>query len=217
VNATELETFEALLDDTSAPASASPQKVLFLYARENLLASLGGNPAPEAIERRINELEQLVASSAGTQKERGDTIKVMAVDFIDSGRELEPQPPPAVGEMLLRQSGTVVNAATILMVTLLLIWFGLRPATKAILAIPLRDAGAVPELAALENLPVVDFSVGEKESLPGWTPPGDANLIEDLTNSPRRSPQKRLEQIVEFDEDKATAVLKQWLLQGEHG
>ena len=161
----------------------------------------------------MSELQQLVASAAGARSERGDIIKVVAVDFVDSGHDLAPQPPPTVGDMLLRQSGTVVNAATILVVTLLLIWFGLRPATKAILSMPVKEAGAAAELAALENLGEAESSDGEREQLPNWTTAGEANLIEDLTNNPRRSPQKRLEQIVEFDEDKATAVLKQWLHQ----
>ena len=185
--------------------------VAVLVNRASLLASLGGNPAPEAVERRMSELQQLVASAAGTRSERGDIIKVVAVDFIDSGHDLEPQPSPTVGDLLLRQTGTVVNAATILVVTLLLIWFGLRPATKAILSMPGRESGTVAELAALENLGDADSSDGERGQLPNWTPAGETNLIEDLTNNPRHSPQKRLEQIVEFDEDKATAVLKQWL------
>ena len=39
----------------------------------------------------------------------------------------------------------------------------------------------------------------------------EENLIEDLTSRPRRSPQKRLEQMIEFDEEQAAAVLKQWI------
>ena len=41
------------------------------------------------------------------------------------------------------------------------------------------------------------------------------NLIEDLTKKMNRSPQKRLEQIVEFDEEQAAAILRQWLHQDE--
>ena len=41
----------------------------------------------------------------------------------------------------------------------------------------------------------------------------EANLIEDLTSKPRRSPQKRLEQMIEFDEKQAAAILKQWVHQ----
>jgi flagellar M-ring protein FliF len=184
-----------------------------LVNRANLLASLGGNPAPDAVERRMSELQQLVASAAGSRSERGDVIKVMAVDFIDSGHDLEPQPSLAVGDMLLRQAGTVVNAATILIVTLLLIWFGLRPATKAILWMPSREAGANAEMTALENLSDAESNDTEANRLSNWTTGPEANLIEDLTGNPRRSPQKRLEQIIEFDEEKAAAVLKQWLHQ----
>jgi flagellar M-ring protein FliF len=142
---------------------------------------------------------------------------VSAVDFVDAGHDLEPQPPPAVGEILLRQSGTVVNAATILAVTLLLIWFGLRPATKAILAMPGKRAGSTSELTTHDDLAAIEPGEGESEQLPNWTGERSENLIEDLTNSTSRSPQRRLEQIVEFNEGQAVAILKQWVHQGGRG
>jgi flagellar M-ring protein FliF len=42
----------------------------------------------------------------------------------------------------------------------------------------------------------------------------EPNLIEDVTNRPKRSPQRRLEQMVEFDEQQAATILKQWVQQG---
>ena len=42
----------------------------------------------------------------------------------------------------------------------------------------------------------------------------EPSLIDDVTNKPRRSPQRRLEQMVEFDEDHAAAILKQWVQRG---
>ena len=42
----------------------------------------------------------------------------------------------------------------------------------------------------------------------------EPSLIEDVTNRPRRSPQRRLEQMVEFDEVQAAAILKQWVQRG---
>ena len=39
----------------------------------------------------------------------------------------------------------------------------------------------------------------------------EVNLIEDLTTSSNRSPQKRLEQIVDFDEKQAATILRQWM------
>ena len=42
----------------------------------------------------------------------------------------------------------------------------------------------------------------------------EVNLIEDLTSKPRRSSQRRLEQMIEFDEEQAAAILKQWVHEG---
>jgi flagellar M-ring protein FliF len=41
-------------------------------------------------------------------------------------------------------------------------------------------------------------------------------LLEDLNLKRGRSPQKRLEQMVDLDEAQAAAILKQWIRHGEH-
>ncbi|VFU06932.1 Flagellar M-ring protein FliF [Methylocella tundrae] len=212
---TNYEVSSKTISTTSGGYGVDNISVAVLINRASLLASLGGKATPEAIQKQLNDLEQLVASAAGAHKERGDNIKISAVDFIDADRDLAPQPPPAVAEMLLRQSGNVLNAVTILVVTLLLIWFGLRPAARAILAAPAVVAGSA-ETVALENFSALDGHDETGLQLGGWGPPGEVNLIEDLTNNPRRSPQKRLEQIVEFDEEQAAAILKQWMHQGDY-
>jgi flagellar M-ring protein FliF len=188
--------------------------VAVLINKASLAAALGDAAKGEISEKQLGEIEQIVASAAGARKERGDAIKLAAVDFVDAGRELEPQPGPSMGEILLRQSGTVLNAATILIVALLLIWFGLRPATRAIFAAPTRSFDPIADIAALESLGDME-SLGEPAQVGRWPGADDTNLIEDLTSQPRRSPQKRLEQIVELDEEQAAAVLKQWIRQGE--
>ncbi len=211
---TNYEVSSKTINTTSGGYGINNISVAVLINKATLLAALGGNAAPGAVDKQLNELEQLVASAAGVHNERGDNIKISAVDFIDAGRDLAPQPPPPVAEMLLRQSGNVLNAVTILVVSLLLIWFGLRPAACAILAAPASVSGPA-EAAALES-----FASSESSDDPGlklgWGPQADVNLIEDLTNNPRRSPQKRLEQIVEFDEEQAAAILKQWMHQGDY-
>jgi flagellar M-ring protein FliF len=186
--------------------------VALLVNRASLTASLGAHPTEQAIERQVLELEQLVASAAGTRKDRGDTIKISAVEFLEADRELEPQPGVPLVETLLRQSGTVVNALTVLVVALLLIWFGVRPATRALLDAPGRSRESQEDIAALEQLPGLDRAAVAPPELAGWDQGADdSSLIEDLTRGPRRSPQRRLEQIVELDEEQAAAVLKQWM------
>ena len=41
----------------------------------------------------------------------------MAVDFVDAGHDLEPVPAPGLMDAVLRQSGTLINAGMVLLVT----------------------------------------------------------------------------------------------------
>jgi len=189
--------------------------VAVLVNKASLLAPYGGKPPPEALEQRITELEQLVASSSGARKERGDSVKILAVDFADTGQELLPHPSPGIGEVLLRQTGTFINATAILIVALLLIWFGLRPATKAILSLPRAGNVDLTEMTDHVSIPEIGPNIGESDRIRNWSAPSEGNLIEDLTNRSKRTPQKRLAQIVEYDEAQAVAILRQWLHQGD--
>ncbi len=212
---TNYEVSSKTISTTSGGYGVDNISVAVLINRGSLIASLGGKPTPEAIEKQLGEVEQLVASAAGAHKERGDAIKIAAVDFVDAGHELEPQPPPPVTEMLARQSGNVLNAVTILVVTLLLIWFGLRPAARAIFSAPALPAPSA-EIPAFDGATALGGGDEAHPQLGGWTPQSEVSLIEDLTSNPRRSPQKRLEQIVEYDEEQAAAILRQWMRQGEY-
>src|SRR5579883_2432291 len=183
------------------------------YAIDNLSvavlvnrAAFGDKATPEAIDKQVKDIEQLVSSAAGLRKDRGDVIKVSVVDFIDSGRELEPVPGPSIVELLARQSGALIGAAAVITVALMLIWFGIRPATKMLLAAPaasqdaafnLLPGGGLPPGLAVEGDPAV--------ALPGVSPanfliepsdPGDG-LIGELMARKNKSPQHKLEQLVE--------------------
>lgn len=197
--------------------------IAVLVNKERLAAPSGPGGEVIPVEQQIYEVEQLVGSAAGFDKERGDKLKVVAVPFADGGHALEPVPPLPWTELLLRQAGTMINALTILVVAGLLIWFGLKPAVRAILARPEPEA-IEADVARLEaamlappQIPAVG-GPGEPASAPAATPAAEGdedtlNLIEDLTSRKNRSPQKRLEQIVEFDEEQAAAILRQWLHQ----
>ena len=171
------------------------------------LAPLPDAKDPVPLETQIYEIEQLAGAAAGFDKARGDKLKVSAVTFADNGGGLEPVPPLPWSEVLTRQAGTLVNAATILIVAVLLIWFGLRPAVRAIVARP--DDAEIIETAMLAGPGAV---AGELPA-PEGGPTEPTSLIDDLTSKMNRSPQKRLEQIIEFDEEQAAAILRQWLQQ----
>ncbi len=170
------------------------------------------NPKGGTAEAQLADIEALTTSAAGLRKERGDTIKVLAADFAEAGHDLDPIPSPGIVDVLMRQSGTAINALAVVVVAVLLIVFGIRPLTRVLRpaeepsAMALVAAAPVPALEA----PSVDVASGPQviDARP------EANLIEDVTSRPRRSPQRRLEQMVEFDEDQAATILKQWVGRG---
>ncbi|MCJ2122124.1 flagellar basal-body MS-ring/collar protein FliF [Methylobacterium sp. J-077] len=186
--------------------------VLVNRSRLEALANPGKEAGKDAakieLEPQIAEIEQLVASASGFNKARGDQIKVAAVSFVNEGQPLAPVPALGIGDVLMRQSGTLINAATILIVGCLLIWFGLRPAVNAILA---RSPETETELAlAAPESDTLDRLQAEQA-----VAAAEPNLIEDLTERIAHSPIRKLEQLVELDEEQVANILKQWLSRDE--
>lgn len=170
--------------------------------RKQLLASLGGQAAtPEAVDRQLKELERVVETAAGVDAKRGDRVTVTALEFMTDGTILPPLPEPGFVDALSRHTGSIVNAAAIVIAAFLLVWFGLRPALQAILNEPREPATATPlaieaGAAARETRPV----------LPERLEPED---IVDITAS--LTTQKKLENVVDNYETQAAAILKQWM------
>lgn len=181
-----------------------------LVNRPRLVASLGEKVSDAAVETKVAEIAQLAATAAGLDRQRGDQIQVSAVDFLEGAREFAPVPAVSFSEVLMRQLGSFVNAATILAVAIMLIWFGLRPAINTILASSATSEAA--ELQATEGTGFLDSDGNVIAQLPGEQPP---NLVQDVSKRVQHAPQRRLEQIVQLDEKQAAAILKQWIRQEE--
>jgi flagellar M-ring protein FliF len=102
--------------------------------------------------------------------------------------------------------GSIVNALAIVGVTALLTtWFGLRPAMRAILE------AKRSEPTATEQLLVQPQPAASAIAASAVTGEAQPNLIADLTEKLGRTPLKRLEQMIDYDEDQAAAILKQWM------
>ncbi len=190
--------------------------VAVLVNRASLLAALGGKATAGAMDKELADLQQLIASAAGVSTTRGDSIKISVVDFADSGTLLEPVPGPSVTEVMLRQTGTIINGVVVLAVALLLIWFAIRPTIRAAFG----GGSETPMFAGAPLLAADGFEMSEPmtvplvEGLSGFAGMrNEPNLIADLTDSAQRTPLKRLEQIVEFDEEQAAAIMKLWMRQ----
>jgi flagellar M-ring protein FliF len=194
--------------------------VALIINRKRLVAALGDGATQEAIDKQLKEVEALAGSAAGVDPARGDRVTVAAVDFLHNGQPLEPLPGPGIVEQLLRQSGALVHAAAVLVATILLIWLGLKPALKFIAAEPsaasaevaavAAEGGAAAAIAAAGG-PAAGLAARSGDFRISSDPQSPPNLIADLTSKLERKPQKRLEQMVDFDEDQAAAILKQWV------
>lgn len=179
--------------------------------RKRMLAALGDGANAEALQKQLKEVEKLVETAAGVDTKRGDRITVAAVEFLPSDTVGEPPPPPGLFARLLDHTGSFVRAATMLAVTMLLIWFGLRPALRALMqgGGPSSESGQPPQLQSNAASPAPAVTTASAAAkFPREQAP---NLIADLTSKMGRTPQKRLEQMIDFDEEQAAAILKQWM------
>lgn len=189
--------------------SISNLSVALIVNRARIAESLGASPSAEAVNARVTELRNLAASAAGLNDGRGDRINVTAVDFSDSFQNMEPVPALTVTDVLLRQLGTVINALAILVVALLLIWFGLRPAMSALLP---RIQNPETEVAVEGDATAIAAAAAATQIAGNG---GMTHLIEDMTTRLNNSPLKVLEQLVQMDEEQAATILRQWMKEGE--
>ena len=185
--------------------------------RSRVKDAVGKDATDAQVDAKVGEIQAIVASAAGYSEKRGDQLKVTAVDFLGAADALEPVPSPGLGEMFMRQSGTLINALTILVVAVLLIWFGLKPAIRAIAAQPAIGSDTIElENAALAADASAGQASGATDRIGAAGATGiDQAYLEDLGRNQANSPKARLEKLVDFDEAHAAKVLKQWLYQEE--
>jgi flagellar M-ring protein FliF len=181
-----------------------------LVNRPRLVASLGDKVSEAAVEAKVAEIAQLAATAAGLDRPRGDQIQVSAVEFAEGARDFPPVPAITFMEVLMRQSGSFVSAATILAVAVMLIWFGLRPAMNTILA-----GSRSTQSAQFQLEQGAGFVGGEGSATAQLAHEDTPNLVQDISRKVQHAPQRRLEQIVQLDEKHAAAILKQWIRQEE--
>lgn len=177
--------------------------------RERLTAILGDGATPDAIDAKIKELENLISSAVGINAERGDQIKVSAVDFLNTDDTLQTIEGPGFLEVLQGHSATLVKSATFLAAVFLLIWFGIRPVTSALKSLPEPSQSVL----AVEGPDWQDDLLKSGEGLldnPGDFQLGEPSLITDVT-AQRDQPQKKIEQLIDLDEKQAASVLKKWV------
>ena len=205
---------------TSSGYSIKRISVAVLVNRAALLASLGRNPPADALQKQVSDIEQLVSSAAGLQKDRGDAVKISVVDFADSDHDLQPVPGPSIGEIVAQQSGALISAGALVLVAFLVVWFGLRPATRALIAVPRAETEA--GLPLLREGSTLALSDGATSTLPNAASgslliePNEPahDIVGALLSKREKSSYRQLEQLIDHDEEQAAAILRQWMRRG---
>jgi flagellar M-ring protein FliF len=179
----------------------------------------GSGPADEIIAARISELETLIRSAAGIMADRGDTVTVTAVDFVPEQDIASAEESEGVMGVVGTYLGSLINAGALVLVTLLVLLLGLRPALRSILNdrpdLTTQSAPALPGmLGDPAGMPMSDMSVSSSAldnfALPQLGAAPDP-LLDNLAREVSNSPKDRLAKIVELDPDRAVEVMKQWL------
>ncbi len=205
---------------TSAGFAVQNLSIAVLINRAALTASLGDKPSSDAVANQVHEIEQLVASAAGLDRQRGDVVKISVVDLIDSTRDLDPAPGPSLIEILARQMGSIINAAAIVAVAAMVIWFGVRPGLKMALAPPQAAATEATLDDFGGQMPALGAPNGEGQLDPGFliaTDPSQDEFLQALVARRDNGPERKLQKLVDFDENHAATILKQWIRQGANG
>jgi len=176
--------------------------------RKQLLVTLGPNPAPGALEARLQEIERMVSTAAGIDNKRGDRVNVTAVDFLPGAETLEPSPAPAIIDLVIQQSGAYLKALATIVAALIIVWFGLRPIGRQLLLPPPEPA--VAAIASGGGLSIGDASLDALPPMANALPelPGLALAGPPFEDEGEASP---LDKMVSGKEEQVAILLKQLL------
>ena len=190
--------------------------------KERIDAMLGGTPTPEQTAAYLAELEQVVATAAGVDLDRGDRANVTMMEFLASELLMADATQSGFMDTLKTQLGTIINAIAFITVAVLLVMFGFRPLLRST---AVGGADNVVEDAMDDGLELPDFSpaaMGGANPMPmegfgadfGFGEEDDSELeIEESGSFNRRvkeGPERRLARMVEINEERAAKILRSW-------
>jgi flagellar M-ring protein FliF len=178
----------------------------------------------------ISEMQKIVASAAGLDETRGDTVNVTAMDFLENQLLADAATGESFMDIFMRNMGSMINALAFVVVAFLIVWLGFRPLIRAI---------GGPELAAAQvGGPAGVMPLGETAGLelPDFSPPSvggpGSTLMEGfgsdfgfdstedlltmdeegggLAKRVKEGPERRLARMVDLSEERAAKILRKW-------
>ncbi|MFM8748037.1 MAG: flagellar basal-body MS-ring/collar protein FliF [Aestuariivirga sp.] len=204
---------------TSDGYSIERLSVAVVVNRSVLTRGLGDSPDEAAVSAKIDEIRGLATSAAGFVESRGDTITVTTVDFLDDLGGGLPEDSEGLVAWLGSHLPLLINTGVLLLITVLVLLLGLRPALKMIMndqpqgGLQLASPPGLPGDSA--GMPIADMSLStsalDNFAMPQLQGAEADPVLDSLAREVSNSPKDRLAKIVELDPDRAVEVLKQWL------
>jgi flagellar M-ring protein FliF len=194
---------------TSAGYIVERMSVAVVINKKALLNSLTSTGDAKDLTSRIAEIEAIIRSASGVVDARGDTLKVSAIDFFVEEMAPDDDSKLGFGDYLIGNLGTLINAASLIVAVLIVIFFGLRPALKILVT----SVQIPPHIPALPETSVQPALTAPQESDAGVRPSKSEKLLDN--GEIVRTPTEQLNQLVSVDVDRAAQVLKKWLNDSE--
>lgn len=184
--------------------------VAVVINRKKLVQPDGKPLTDQAMGEKIAEMEKLIAAAAGADPKRGDRVTVSALDFSAEAPGAEAASGGFLGA-LGNYSGMLIIAAVIIIVTLIIVWFGLRPLAQS-LAGPRADSPGAPQIAGgvMGDAPEPLFTPAVAPMLSDSMDAGFGGARDGLGDF-ATSPAERLDRLVGTDRERALAVLRRWI------
>ncbi len=197
---------------TSEGYNIESLSIAVILNKTQIAKALGGSPTAEQMSAKLIELQSLISSASGIKEARGDKIVVTAEDFLTADSSLEPVTGAGVVEVLTRNLGSFINASALIIVVLLVLLLGLRPALRMILeSKPPQQMESMPMMSTYGGSDSQLPGMGSPLGLPNHLKPGGL-IAEFSENGSGGSPaQQKLEELINRDSDRAAKILKKWL------
>jgi flagellar M-ring protein FliF len=185
------------------------------------IAQMVGEPADQAkIDAYLAEMQKIVSSAAGLDKDRGDLVTVTAMDFISDQLLDEAASGPSVMDMLSRNLAGIINSLAFVGVAFIIIWMGVRPIVRAVSGVTPNTVGVEGEETTLE-LPDFTPSMGNTGGglMDGFGSDFGFDSADEVlglesgdsfNRKVREGPEKRLARMVEISEERAAKILRKW-------
>lgn len=153
------------------------------------------------VDSRLVEIKKMIIAAAGIDSKRGDLLNVEAIDFInDKSDNMQPIEKPFL-DIISPYMTSIISFIALIIAVILVMFLGVRPLVREI-----KNSIEVENEASqsIDDLPGIQaLSAAREAHLEG-------QKLEALALKMRIPPERRLERLVDLDEERFANILRDW-------